>query len=147
MSKISKKIAIASDHAGFELKAILIEHLVKNNYKIEDLGCSSAAVSVDYPDFAFAVAKKIVEKKADFGVLICGSGIGVSIAANREKQVRAALCMDENMAKLSRLHNDANIICFGARLISQDASIKALETFLNTEFEGNRHEVRVKKMS
>ncbi|HLD77026.1 MAG TPA: ribose 5-phosphate isomerase B [Rickettsiales bacterium] len=146
MSK-NKKIAIAADHAGFDLKTSLIANLVENGYEVEDLGCNSAKIPVDYPDFAFAVSKKISTKQVDFAVLICGSGIGISIAANREKQVRAALCVDENMAKLARLHNDANVICFGARLIDKDRAAKTLQVFLNTEFEGKRHEARIKKMS
>lgn len=148
MSKNSKqKIAIASDHAGFDLKASLIYFLEKNNYKIVDLGCGSSQISVDYPDFAKKIAEEIIAKKCDFGILICGSGIGISIAANRYKQVRAALCVDEEMAKLARLHNDANVICLGARLTEEGAAKKAVQVFLTTNFEGGRHQNRVKKMS
>ncbi len=143
--KFVKKIFFACDHAGFELKNSLIKSLKNQNYQIQDLGCDSSEISVDYPDFAKKMAQEI--QKNDFGVLICGSGIGISIAANRNKNIRAALCTDEEMARLSRLHNDANVICFGARLIDENVAKKSLEVFLNTEFEGQRHEARVKKIS
>lgn len=142
-----KIISIAADHAGYDLKTTLIKFLETQGYKIIDLGCNSAEKSVDYPDYANKLAKNIAEKKSEFGVLVCGSGIGVSIAANRFKQVRAALCINSKMAKLSRLHNDANVICFGARLTSEKSAIAALKIFLTTEFEGGRHDGRVAKLS
>jgi ribose 5-phosphate isomerase B len=138
------EILIASDHAGFELKAEIIKYLQKNNLPVKDLGCNSKD-SVDYPDFAKKLADEITNNQ--FGILICGSGIGISIAANRFKNIRAALCTSEQMAMLSRLHNDANVICFGARIINQNDAIKALAVFLNTEFEGKRHVSRIQKMS
>ncbi len=147
MSNSKVKISIACDHAGFDLKSQITTYLEENNYEVQDLGCDSSQESVDYPDFAQKVAQKIAKKEADFGVLICGSGIGISIAANRFKEVRAALCVNEEMAKLSRLHNDANVICFGARLISKDLAFKALKIFFTTKFEGGRHENRIRKMS
>ncbi len=147
MSNSKVKISIACDHAGFDLKSQITTYLEENNYEVQDLGCDSSQESVDYPDFAQKVAQKIAKKEADFGVLICGSGIGISIAANRFKEVRAALCVNEEMAKLSRLHNDANVICFGARLISKDLALKALQIFFTTKFEGGRHENRIRKMS
>lgn len=143
--KSIQKIFFACDHAGFELKNSLIKSLKNQNYQIQDLGCDSSEISVDYPDFAKKMAQEIQEN--DFGVLICGSGIGISIAANRNKNIRAALCVNEEMASLSRLHNNANVICFGARLIDENVAKKSLEVFLNTEFEGQRHEARVKKIS
>lgn len=138
------EILIASDHAGFELKSELIKYLQEKNLPIKDLGCNSKD-SVDYPDFAKKLADKIDTNQ--LGILICGSGIGISIAANRFKNIRAALCTSAEMARLARLHNDANVICFGARISNQEEAIKALEVFLNTEFEGKRHAIRVQKMS
>jgi len=145
MSEINKTIAIASDHAGFELKSSIIEFLNSEGYKVVDIGCNSLD-SVDYPDYGFLLAEAIAEHKADFGVGICGTGIGISIALNRNSAVRAALCCDANMAKLSREHNDANVLVFGARLISKEVAIESLKFFLNTEFEGGRHVERVKKL-
>lgn len=147
MIKKSLPIAIASDHAGFNLKKFLIEELQKIGFIIDDLGCDSAEKSVDYPDFAQKLAKKIVAKKTDFGILVCGSGVGVSIAANRFKEVRAALCANVKTAKLSRLHNNANVICLGERLTSPKVALAATKAFLTTEFEGGRHERRVAKLS
>lgn len=135
-------IVIASDHAGFELKEFL-KSSMKHNFI--DLGTDSDK-SVDYPDFGFAAAKAIVEGKADYAIVICGSGIGISIAANREPKVRCALCLDENMARLARQHNNANILAIGARFTSQIEALNIVTAFLNTEFEGGRHEGRVKKL-
>ncbi len=140
-----KKILIASDHAGFKLKEDLKSHLSKN-FEVIDLGTNSED-SVDYPDFGTALAKAIENKKAETGVLICGSGIGISIAANRNPAVRAALVYNEEIAKLSRLHNDANVICLGARFTDSATAKKLVDIFLNTGFEGGRHENRVKKLS
>ena len=140
-------ILIASDHAGFNLKKFLIAELQKTGFSLLDLGCDSAEKSVDYPDFAQKLAKKIIAKKAKIGILVCGSGVGISIAANRFKEVRAALCSNAKIAKLSRLHNDANVICLGARLISPLSALRAVKVFLETEFEGQRHEKRVLKLS
>lgn len=141
-----KIISIAADHAGYDLKTSLIKFLENQNYKVIDLGCDSSEKSVDYPDYAKKLAKNIIAKKSDLGILICGSGVGISIAANRFKEVRAVLCMDAKTAELSRLHNDANVICFGARLISKKTAITALTKFLTTEFEGGRHLKRIKKL-
>lgn len=140
------KITIASDHAGFELKTLIIKEL-KQQYKILDLGCNDSTTSVDYPDFAQELAHKIIKKEADFGILICGSGIGISIAANRFKEVRAALCHNQKTARLSRQHNDANVLCLGARIVSETNAIKIVKAFLNTNFEGGRHIKRVEKLS
>lgn len=141
-----KKIYIASDHAGFELKQYLIQELSKIKISIIDLGCDSAEKSVDYPDFAQKLCKKI-KLKSDFGILVCGSGVGISIAANRFKHIRAALCYNKILAKLSRAHNDANVICLGARITKPAAALASVETFLNTDFEDGRHAKRVAKLS
>jgi ribose 5-phosphate isomerase B len=140
-----KKILIATDHAGFKLKEELKNYLSKN-YEVVDLGTNSEE-SVDYPDFGKALAKAIEEKKAEQGILICGSGIGISIAANRNPAVRAALVYNEEAAKLARQHNNANVIALGARFIDTQTAIKLVDTFLTTSFEGGRHENRVKKLS
>ena len=147
MIKKSLPVLIASDHAGFNLKKFLVQELEKVGFTLLDLGCDSANKSVDYPDFAQKLAKKIIAKKAKFGILVCGSGVGISIAANRFKEIRAALCANAKIAKLSRLHNDANIICLGERLTAPKAALAAVKVFLTTEFEGGRHEKRVAKLS
>ncbi len=146
MIKKSSPILIASDHAGFNLKSFLITELTKSGFALIDLGCDSSEKSVDYPDYAQKLSKKIIAKKAQFGILICGSGVGISIAANRFKQIRAALCANAKIAKLSRLHNDANVICLGARLIKPESAIKTVKIFLKTKFEGGRHQKRIEKL-
>jgi ribose 5-phosphate isomerase B len=146
MKSGSKKIYIAADHAGFVLKKFLIAELKKLGFTALDLGCDSEKKSVDYPDYAQKLCKKIT-KNSDVGILICGSGIGISIAANRFKHIRAALCNSVKAAKLSRAHNDANVICFGARLTSEKITLASLKAFLNTEFEDGRHGKRVQKLT
>lgn len=138
-------IAIASDHAGFELKELLKQELRQSGVEVNDLGTHNQQ-SVDYPDYAKAMAQWVAEQAGRRGVLICGSGIGMSIAANRNKAVRAALCHDGLSAQLSRKHNDANVLCLGARLIGTDEAREALKQFLHTEFEGGRHATRVEKL-
>jgi len=142
----SEVIAIACDHAGFELKNELKLELKKLEFEVLDLGTNETK-SVDYPDYGYAMASAIKDKKASRGVLVCGSGIGISIAANRHNNIRAALIHDALGAKLSRLHNDANVIVFGGRLIGTDVAVDCLHTFLNTDFEGGRHENRINKLS
>ena len=142
----SETIAIASDHGGFELKAELKKDLMDKGYTVLDLG-SDSLESVDYPDFGYALAGAMKEGKAKRGVLICGSGIGISISANRYTDVRAALVHDALGAKLSRQHNDANVICFGGRMIGPELALDCLNIFLSTEFEGGRHARRVDKLS
>ena len=142
----SEVIAIACDHAGFELKNELKLELKKLELEVLDLGTNETK-SVDYPDYGYAMASAIKDKKASRGVLVCGSGIGISIAANRHNNIRAALIHDALGAKLSRLHNDANVIVFGGRLIGTDVAVDCLHTFLNTDFEGGRHENRINKLS
>ena len=139
-------IAVASDHAGFDLKEILKRDLQEAGYAVLDLGTNSTA-SVDYPDFGKAMGETIASGKAEKGVLVCGSGIGISIAANRNPKVRAALAHDVVSARLSREHNDANVVAFGQRLIEADVAREALKVFLATPFEGGRHAGRVAKLS
>jgi ribose 5-phosphate isomerase B len=139
-------IAVASDHAGFDLKEILKRDLQEAGHDVLDLGTNSTA-SVDYPDFGRAMAEAIDSGKAGRGVLVCGTGIGISIAANRHPKVRAALVHDVTSARLSREHNDANVVAFGQRLIGTETARDALRTFLATKFEGGRHAGRVAKLS
>ena len=136
-----KHIFIASDHAGYKLKRSIISKIKK----IIDLGPKSTE-SVDYPDYAKKLAKKVASNKGSFGILICGSGMGMSIAANKTKNVRAALCYSAKNTKLSRLHNNANIITVGSRLINKNLAFKLVNIFLKTKFEGGRHLRRIKKI-
>ncbi len=137
-------IAIGCDHGGYALKLELIKYLKEHNIEFTDYGCNGEPV--DYPDIAEKVCKEIVAGKAEKGVLICGTGIGISIAANKIKGIRAALCSDWYSAKYTRLHNDANVICMGGRTIGPGLAVELLDVFLNTEFEGGRHAVRVDKI-
>jgi ribose 5-phosphate isomerase B len=139
-------IAIASDHAGVDLKSILKEDLAALGFEVLDLGTQDEQ-SVDYPDMADALANAIDGQRVSRGVAICGSGIGISMAANRHRHVRAALCHDALSARLAREHNDANVLAMGARLIGTETARDCLRTFLNTPFEGGRHQRRVDKMS
>ncbi len=140
------KIAISNDHAGTDLKIYILDYLKNHNYEVINLGTDKNE-AVDYPDFAFKIAKLFKEEKIDYGVLICGSGIGISIAANRFPHIRAALCNDMVSCELARLHNDANILVLGGRLISKDVAIECINKFLNTNFEGGKHLSRVNKLS
>ena len=139
-------IAVASDHAGFDLKEILKRDLQEAGHDVLDLGTNSTR-SVDYPDFGMAMADAIASGRAVRGVLVCGTGIGISIAANRNTKVRAAVVHDVTSARLSREHNDANVVAFGARLIGVEVAREALKVFLATKFEGGRHAGRVAKLS
>jgi ribose 5-phosphate isomerase B len=139
-------IAVASDHAGFDLKEVLKHDLQQAGHEVLDLGTNST-VSVDYPDFGNAMAEAIASGRVARGVLVCGSGIGISIAANRNPKVRAALAHDVTSARLSREHNDANVVAFGQRLIGVEAAREALKVFLDTPFAGGRHAGRVAKLS
>lgn len=141
----SEAIAIASDHAGYELKACLVEELGRMGYEVLDLGTEGPA-SVDYPDYGAALARSIESGEVNRGILICGTGIGISIAANRHAGVRAALCADETSARLARQHNDANVLALGARLIGTEVAKACLRVFLETSFAGGRHERRVAKL-
>lgn len=142
---MTQRIVIASDHAGFQLKEELKEALVQLGYAPEDLGTHSRE-SVDYPDVANRLCDWLKKNKDMKGVLICGSGIGMSIAANRHSHIRAALCTDGLSAELARKHNDANVLCLGSRILGSETAKRALQRFLNTEFEGGRHQFRVEKL-
>jgi len=138
-------IAIASDHAGFEYKDVLKRQLTEWGFEVLDLGTDSTA-SVDYPDFGRRLAKAVAEGKVRRGVVVCGTGIGISIAANREPAVRAALCHDVTSARLARAHNDANVLALGARTTGIEVARETLRAFLDTAFEGGRHQGRVAKL-
>lgn len=138
------KIAIGSDHAGFACKEIIRSFL--SAYDVKDFG-TYAPDAVDYADFAHPVAEAVEGGTADFGILICGSGNGIAIAANKHQQIRAAICWENELAELARLHNDANIICIPARFVTEELAKEMVMTFLSTEFEGGRHQRRVDKIS
>ena len=140
-----KKIFISSDHAGFKLKELIKNYLDKKNIMIVDLGPFNDS-RVDYPDFAHKVAKKVKISNKHVGILVCGSGMGMNIAANRHKNIRAAQCYNSKSTKLSRLHNNANIITLGSRLLTKKNALNCVSTFLNTKFEGGRHAKRIKKI-
>ena len=140
-----KTIFIASDHAGFNLKKAILNKFSKKN-KFSDLGCYNSKDSVNYPTYAHKVCLKVLKKKSSIGILICGSGMGMTMAANKHKKIRAALCYSVKNAKLSRLHNDANVITLGSRMISKKNAIKFIDIFLKTGFEGGRHKKRIRKM-
>jgi len=140
-------VAVGADHAGFELKSSLSAQLRELGYNVLDLGTNTSE-SVDYPDFANAVAQALTNGGAQYGLLICGSGIGMSIAANRHGGVRAALCHDETTARLAREHNDANVLVLGSRLIGRDDAEKCVRVFFTTDFDGGeRHARRVAKLA
>jgi len=141
----SKKVILASDHAGFKLKEEIKKFLIKKREKILDLGTKNTN-SVDYPDYAHLLSRKMKKGKNQFGILICGSGAGMSMAANKHKNIRAALCYDIKSTKLSRLHNNANVITIGAKLTKKNVALKCVSTFLKTDFDGGRHSRRVKKI-
>ena len=140
-----KKIFISSDHAGFKLKEAIKIFLKRMKLKFEDLGPENDN-KVDYPDFAHKLARKVKVNKNHVGILVCGSGTGMNIAANKHKNIRAAQCFSTKSTKLSRLHNDANIITLGSRLISKKNALKFVSIFLNTNFDGGRHLKRIKKI-
>ena len=143
---MAEMVAVAADHGGYELKSVLLPELRALGFDVLDLGTDSTA-SVDYPDFAEKVAQAVESGKARFGLLICGTGIGMSIAANRHRKVRAALCYDVTTARLARQHNDANVMTLGGRMIGSETAKDCLKTFLSTPFEGGRHARRVAKLS
>ena len=141
-----ESIAIASDHAGFELKQMLSAELGRLGYATLDLGTHDKN-SVDYPDFADALARALADARASRGVLICGTGIGIGMAANRHRHIRAAVCHDSTSARLARQHNDANVLALGARLIGAEVARDCLTIFLHTAYEGGRHDRRIAKLS
>ncbi len=138
-------IALACDHGGYQLKEA-IKKALADRYEVLDLGTDSDA-SVDYPEFGYAVADAVASGRAQRGIAICGSGIGISIAANRNKAIRCALCTSPEMARLTREHNDANILALGARITDEATALECVDVFLNTEFEGGRHQARVNKLN
>ena len=140
-----KKIFISSDHAGFKLKEEIKSYLLKKKLAFQDLGPVNDS-RVDYPDFAHKVAKKVKINKENVGILVCGSGMGMNIVANRHRNIRAAQCFNLKSTKLSRLHNDANIITLGSRLLTKKTALNCIRVFLNTKFEGGRHSKRIKKI-
>ena len=139
------KISIGSDHAGYDVKQKITKFLLNKGYDIDDIGCDSND-SVDYPEFGHQVGKNIVSRISDKGIVVCGSGIGISIAANKIKGIRAALCFTKEHAKMSRLHNDSNILAVGARMNGGDNILDIVDIWLNTDFEGGRHQRRVDKI-
>jgi ribose 5-phosphate isomerase B len=145
MSDPSKKIGLAADHAGFSLKNLVAAELRRQGYEVLDLGAHSED-KVDYPDYGYALAEEIAKGTVTRGIAACGSGIGISIALNRNLKVRAALCQDVTSARLARQHNDANVLVMGARVIGPEAALDCVRMFLNTPFEGGRHEGRVQKL-
>ena len=140
-----KKIFISSDHAGYNLKE-QIKKKFKKKYLFKDLGTDNSKVSVNYPDYAHKLCNKVAKNTKNTGILVCGSGMGMSMAANRHKKIRAAVCYSVKNAKLSRLHNNANIITLGSRLTKKNTAFKCIDVFMNTKFEGGRHKKRVKKI-
>ena len=145
MKSLFKKVCIASDHAGFKLKDHIKEFLINKNISIIDLGPINDR-SVDYPDFAKKVSSRVKSKRSDVGILVCGSGTGMAISANKTKKIRAAVCYNFRSTRLSRQHNNANIIAIGSRLTKRNAALKLVSAFLETKFEGGRHLRRVKKI-
>ena len=145
MKSLFRKICIASDHAGFKLKEYIKDNLINANISIIDLGTHTDN-SVDYPDYAKKVSNRLKLKKSEIGILVCGSGTGMAISANKTKGIRAAVCYNSKSTRLSRQHNDANIISLGSRFTRKDDALKFVSTFLNTKFEGGRHKKRVKKI-
>ena len=140
-----RRIFISSDHAGYKLKESIKDYLKRKKLNFKDLGPNNDR-NVDYPDYAHKVAKKVKLDKMNVGILVCGSGTGMNIAANKHKKIRAAQCFNIKMTKLSRLHNDANIITLGSRLITKKKALQFIDIFLNTKFDGGRHKKRVNKI-
>ena len=145
MSSLFKKVSLASDHAGFNLKESIRKFLIKKKIKVIDLGPKNNK-SVDYPEYAKKVARNVSSKKSNMGILVCGSGTGMAMSANKFKKIRAAVCYNKASTRLSRQHNNANIMALGARLTKKTNALKLVNVFLNTKFEGGRHLRRVKKV-
>ncbi len=140
------KIAVGSDHGGFEFKQLILDFLNGLGIDVEDAGCYSLD-SVDYPDFADKVCLKVQNKECDRGILVCGTGIGMSISANRHRDIRAALCHEAFTARMSREHNNANVLCLGGRVIGPEIALDIVRTWVETEFAGGRHQRRIDKFS
>lgn len=142
---MTNNIAIGSDHAGFDLKQEVIEYLKTKKIQISDKGCYSSE-RADYPDFGHAVSKSVLNKEVELGILMCGSGNGINMSANKHKGIRAALCWNSEIATLARQHNDANILVLPARYISKEEAFRCVDIFLSEKFEGGRHQQRVEKI-
>tara|TARA_Y100000816_G_C25685367_1_gene362790 strand:+ start:13 stop:450 length:438 start_codon:yes stop_codon:yes gene_type:complete len=145
LNSIFKKICISSDHAGYNLKEYIKSYFIKKEIPLIDLGPYKNS-SVDYPDYAKKIARRVASKRSDIGILVCGSGTGMAISANKTRGIRAAVCYNAKSTRLSREHNNANIIALGSRLIKKDEAMKLIKVFLKTKFEGGRHLRRVKKI-
>lgn len=141
------QVYIGSDHAGYAMKEVIQKHLLEQGHEVVDLGVFEEVTSSDYPDTAREVGEKVLENEGSRGILICGTGLGMSIAANKVKGIRAAVAHDETTAKMARQHNDANVITFGQRIVGNDVAKTIVDTFLTTDFEGGRHERRVEKIT
>jgi ribose 5-phosphate isomerase B len=142
---MNEKIAIGSDHAGFDLKQKVIDYLRKKGIKVDDKGCYSTD-RADYPDFGHLVANSILKKENELGILMCGSGNGIAMSANKHNGIRAALCWDPEIASLAKQHNNANILVLPARYISEEKAMACIDAFLQAEFEGGRHQARIEKI-
>lgn len=140
-----EKIIVASDHAGYRLKEKIIKWLIANRYNVKDIGCYSEE-SVDYPDYAHPLAVAVEGGEYDFGITICGTGNGINMAANKHNRIRSAVCWSEEISRLARSHNDANVCALPGRFISESEAILIVKTFLNTDFEGGRHKRRIDKI-
>ncbi len=139
---MNKKIILGCDHAGFHLKTAVVNHLRERGYEVIDVGTDSAD-SCHYPVFAHRLCKKVLDGEAPLGILICGTGIGMSIAANKHRGIRAACCSDTFSARLTRVHNDANVLCFGERVVGAGLAIELVDAFIDAEFEGGKHATRI----
>ena len=139
-------IVVGADHGGYILKDLIAKWLIEQGHSVVDVGCNSAD-SVDYPDYASKAVDAIINGSSEYGILVCGTGIGMSIAANRHYGIRAANCFDENTAALSREHNNANMLCLGARVLDDETALKMVKIWLDTEFGGGRHQKRIEKFS
>lgn len=145
--ELKKKVAIVSDHAGYYLKEKLLSYLIREKYDVKDLGCKSSEEAVDYPDFGHPLAKAVSEGEYEAGISICGTGNGINMVVNKHPGIRSALCWNEEISKLARAHNDANICALPGRFISESEAYLIVRTFLNTSFEGGRHQKRIDKIS
>ena len=141
-----EKLAVVSDHAGFFIKEKIVEYLVNERYEIKDFGCFSAEPPVDYPDYGHRLARAVAAGEYDFGISVCGSGNGINMAANKHQGIRSALCWSEDISRLARAHNNANICALPGRFISESEALLIVKTFLNTPFDGGRHTPRVEKI-